>query len=223
MTTPTQTAADKSKDVAGVAKDEAQQVTQEAKQQARGLVDEAMTQVDDQSRAQRDRLVEKLRTFSDDLDHMADQGERPGVAADLSREIASRARDLCDQVDGREPRELLDEVRGFARRRPGTFLLGALAAGVVAGRLGRGAKQAHDDGDQQDTTATGYAGPRPTYPAAPPTTGSPTTGSPVAGEAGAYPDTPLEEPGSPTVGSTRTSPGPVADDAWTDEPPRRMP
>jgi hypothetical protein len=32
---------------------------------------------------------------------------------------------------------LLDEVRGFARRKPGTFLLVAAAAGVVAGRLTR--------------------------------------------------------------------------------------
>jgi len=39
-------------------------------------------------------------------------------------------------------------VRGFARRRPGTFLLGALAAGIVAGRLARGAK----DGSSSSTS-----------------------------------------------------------------------
>ena len=100
---------------------------------------EATSQVEDQSRTQRDRIVETLRTFGDDLDKMATQSDG-GMAADLAREGASRARELSSQLDGREPRDLLDDVRSFARRKPGTFLLGALAAGVVAGRLTRGAK-----------------------------------------------------------------------------------
>jgi hypothetical protein len=51
---------------------------------------------------------------------------------------------MASHLDGKEPSELLDDVRQFARRRPGTFLLGALAAGVVVGRLTRGAKAAQD-------------------------------------------------------------------------------
>jgi hypothetical protein len=133
------TAADEGKHVAGVARDEAQKVASEAQSQVSHLLGEATRQVEDQSRTQRDRLVESLRSFGDDLDKMAGQGEG-GMAADLAREGASRARALSSQLDGREPRELLDDVRGFARRKPGAFLLGALAAGVVAGRLTRGAK-----------------------------------------------------------------------------------
>jgi hypothetical protein len=56
--------------------------------------------------------------------------------------MSDRARQVGARLDGREPQELLDDVRGFARRRPGTFLLGSLAAGVLVGRLLRGAKDA---------------------------------------------------------------------------------
>jgi hypothetical protein len=81
---------------------------------------------------------------SQDLDHMAAQSDGSGVAADLVRQVSQRTRSLGEHLDGREPTEILDDVRQFARRRPGTFLLGALAAGVVAGRLARGAKAAKD-------------------------------------------------------------------------------
>jgi hypothetical protein len=54
---------------------------------------------------------------------------------------------LADWLDGREPGQLLDEARNFARRRPGVFLVGALAAGVVAGRMTRGVVAAHTSDD----------------------------------------------------------------------------
>ena len=86
----------------------------------------------DQSRTQRDRIVETLRTFSDDLDGMAEQ--RGGLASDAAREVANRARSFSQQLDGREPAELLDDLRSFARRRPGMFLAGAAISGLVVGR-----------------------------------------------------------------------------------------
>jgi hypothetical protein len=135
------TAADEGRRVAGVAQDEAQRVASEAKFQTQYLLGQATSQVEEQSRTQKDRLVGTLRTLSDDLDQMAGRSEG-GVATDLVREVAGRARGLTSTLDAREPRELLEEVRAYARRRPGTFLVGALLAGVVAGRLTRGAKEA---------------------------------------------------------------------------------
>jgi hypothetical protein len=135
------TAADEGKRVAGVAQGEAQRVASEATSHVQDLLGQATSQVDEQSRTQRDRLVGTLRTFGDDLEHMASQTDG-GLAADVAHQVAGRAHDLSSHLDGREPRELLDELRGFARRRPGTFLVGALVAGVVAGRLTRGAKAA---------------------------------------------------------------------------------
>ena len=108
------------------------------RRQARGVVDDASGQVrgqlDDQGRQQKDRLAGTLATFGDDLGRMADGGS--GLAADLAHELADRTQSLSRHLDGREPTELLDDVRRFARQRPGTFLLGALAAGVVVGRSG---------------------------------------------------------------------------------------
>jgi uncharacterized protein YjbJ (UPF0337 family) len=127
--------------VTGVAKEEAGNVAAEAKDQVVGLLDQARSQVSEQSGVQRDRLVQTLTTLSGDLDHMAEQSDRPGMATDLAREAARRARELGHRLDGREPQQILDDVRTFARRRPGTFLLGALAAGVLAGRLTRGARE----------------------------------------------------------------------------------
>jgi hypothetical protein len=150
------TAADESKHVAGVAQDEAKNVAGEAKNQAMRVVDEAKSQLDDHSRNQRDRLVETMRSFGNDLDRMADQSDG-GMASDLVRQVAGRARDLTDRLDGREPSQILDDVRDMARRRPGAFLLGALAAGVVAGRLARGAKNAQSDDAQSNGSDAGYA------------------------------------------------------------------
>src|SRR4029077_10670527 len=56
----------------------------------------------------------------------------------------------------RDPGALLDEVRSFARRKPGTYLAIALGAGVLAGRLTRGLTAPADD------TPSGTTGPTST-------------------------------------------------------------
>lgn len=172
------TAADETKHVAGVATEEAKKVAAEAKDHARGLLDDALGQVDEQSRTQRDRLVGTLGSFSSDLDQMARSSDTTGLAADVARQVADRARSLGDHLDGREPADLVDDVRSFARRRPGVFLLGALAAGVVAGRLARGAKEANDNASSGPTPSPT---PDPTSQTPPPTpapTGFATVGQP---------------------------------------------
>lgn len=191
------TAANEGAHVAGVARDEAQRVAAEAKSQASSLISETVSQVEDHSRTQRDRLVETLRGLGDDLDQMASQNSG-GMAADLAREGASRARSVSSRLDGREPRELLDDVRAFARRKPGTFLLGALAAGVVAGRLTRGAKDGSDTAGTSTATDTSASGSLdPVYPAYP---GDPATA--------AHPTTIVETgPTNPAVGETTISGG----------------
>lgn len=207
------TAADEGQHVAGVAKDETQRVAAEARHQAQNLMGDAKAQIDDQSRTQRDRLVSTLRTLSDDLEQMASRGERPGMATDAARQVADKARQLSTQLDGREPSELLDEVRRFARRKPGTFLFGAVAAGMLAGRLTRGAKDAQSSGHGsapaewpvRETTLAGtdYTGVAPageTYPVADPGY-SPGVASPAPA---------VPRPGAP--GSVTPANEPFADD-----------
>jgi hypothetical protein len=219
------TAKDEGQHVAGVAQGEAQKVASEARAQARDLIGQATSQVEDQSRTQRDRLVELLRSVGDDLEQMADNSQ--GTASDLVHEVAGRVKSVSSRVDGREPRELLDDVRGFARRKPGTFLLSALAAGVVAGRLTRGAKDAQSSGgsgsgydaDYQAGYASGYSGTTAPTGSVPDGYGT-ATGTPLAGTgtpstAPAYPDgsfddatgvDPLPNPAGSVAGET----------TWTD-------
>jgi hypothetical protein len=187
----TATAAEEGKRVGGVGAEEIQNVASEAKDQARNLVNEAMGQVSEQTGTQRDRLVGTLQSLSSDLDQMASSSDRPGLASELARQGAERARALSLRLDGRDPSDLLEEVRSFARRRPGMFLLGALAAGVVVGRLVRGAKQGADSGDT-------YASPTTTRSPYLPSQYAPTgvgydeagAGDPFAGPSGAVVDYP---------------------------------
>lgn len=144
-------AAQQSKHVAGVAQNEAARVASEASDQLRGLVQQATSEVEQQSREQKDRLAEKVHTFADDLDSMHSGSQSSGLASQAVQQVAGQARDLATRLEGREPQELLEDVRRFARRRPGTFLLGALAAGIVAGRLTRAGKAAQDGGPGDGT------------------------------------------------------------------------
>lgn len=214
------TAADQSKHVAGVAQDEAKNVASEAKTQLHGLLDQTTREVEDQSRNQKNQLAETMRTFGDDLDNMASQGQ-DGMAANLAREVAQRAHSFSSQLENKEPRDLLNDVRDYARRKPGTFLFGALAAGVVAGRLTRGAKAAHDDnsgGARMSSTGSQTYAADVTSPGAPMTTGlaapssGPATGTtPGAGTAAGRPLAGTGSPddlGVPPTGDPLTDPLP---------------
>ena len=166
-------AADEGKRVAGVAQEEVKNVAAEAQNQVRGLLAEATAQIDEQSKAQKSRLVDTVRSFGDDLASMRSEGQQDGVAAQVVQQVAGQARSLASHLDDRNPSELLDDVRSFARRRPGTFLLGAITAGVVVGRVTRGARAA------QDQPSAAGAEPTPAHPGSVAETG---VVSPVAGQ-----------------------------------------
>ena len=118
------TASEEAGRVAEVAKGQAQQVASEIGTQARDLVGELKTQVHDQSVTQRDRLVDNLRRFGDDLDGMRQSSSSSGLATDLTGMLASKAREVSTFLSDHEPGDLIEEVRQFARQRPGTFLAG---------------------------------------------------------------------------------------------------
>ena len=196
------TAADEGKHVAAVVGEEAQNVADQAKDQVRQLLDETFGQVNEQSRTQLDRLVGALKGVSTDLQSMASSADS-GLATQLTQQVAERARSLSTHLDGREPSDVLDDVRQFARHRPAVFLLGALSAGVVVGRLARGAKQAHG----QDTSSSATTG-TPTNG----TSGAPSYGQPVI----AAPSPPVE-PTYPATGGVGTMPAPPLADELGEE------
>ena len=134
-----QDAKESTKSVASTAASEAKDVAHEARTQLRQLFDQLTGEATDQASGQTQRAVQGLRSLGSELSGMAEsqQGES-GLAADLARQGASRLDAAASWLEGREPGEILDEVRSFARRRPGTFIAGAAILGLVGGRLTRG-------------------------------------------------------------------------------------
>jgi len=130
------TAQDQLKDVTHEAAEQAKAVVADAKRQTRRLVDESRQQLTTQAQEQTTRLAGGVRDVGQQLQGMARGTAAPqGIVADLATQAADMATQLADTLEQRRPEELLDELRGLARRRPGAFLLGAMGAGLLVGRL----------------------------------------------------------------------------------------
>ncbi len=105
-----------------------------------------------QAQVQQDRVATGLRALGDQLSSMAHTSQDKGVATDLAAQAAEKAHQFAGWLEQRDPGSVLDEVRAFARHRPGAFLAIALGAGVVTGRLVRGLTA-----DPDTTSPTGSA------------------------------------------------------------------
>jgi len=131
------TARDSAQIVAETAKTEAANVASEVKASTKDLLAQARMDLTHQAGAQQQKVADGLRSVSNELQAMAQASDHPGVASDLVRQAAERSSSVASWLDSRDPGSLLDEVKTFARQRPGTFLLLAAGAGVLAGRLSR--------------------------------------------------------------------------------------
>jgi hypothetical protein len=134
-----QTASQSGKQVAGAAAEQGRRIADEAAQQARNLLDDARQQVSRQAGDQQHKAAESLRALGDELATMADGSHDQGLGSQLVRQASDQVQQVASWLSDSEPGSVLDDVRGFAQRRPGTFLLAAAAAGLLAGRLTRGA------------------------------------------------------------------------------------
>ncbi|MBT2519155.1 hypothetical protein J7E29_17065 [Streptomyces sp. ISL-90] len=123
--------------VADVAKEETKSVAFETRRQARQLADQAGSELRDQAAVQQQRVASGLRAVGGQFSQMAESSTESGYATDLVRQAGSSADDVARWLEARDPGSLLEEVKGFARRRPGVFLAIALGAGVIAGRMTR--------------------------------------------------------------------------------------
>jgi hypothetical protein len=160
------------------AKDEAKTVVYEAKNQAKNLYAQTKNELRDQAGAQQQKAAAGLRTVSDELRSLAN-GETPqssGIATDLVREASTRISGVASWIGDRDPAELLDEVKRYARRRPGVFIGLAAVAGIVAGRLARALTEHNADEKADQERISQSAGYRPAPPV------PPTSYAGVAGE-----------------------------------------
>jgi hypothetical protein len=103
--------------VAGTAASEAKVVVAEARSQMMVLLHQLRGEATDQASAQSDRDVPGLRALGDELRQMASSSGQNGLATDLARQAADRVHSVAGWLDERQPTEVLDKVRHFARRR----------------------------------------------------------------------------------------------------------
>ncbi|WP_314427246.1 hypothetical protein [uncultured Microbacterium sp.] len=183
----TNTAAEQAKDVLGTAAHEAASVAGEAKAQAKDLFAQTQREFSEQARTQQQRVAEGLRSISDELGSMSSSSSGTGIAADLVHQVSSRLSAASTWLGDRDPAAVLAEVKRFARRKPGTFILAAAVVGVVAGRLTRAlASSASDEKSATPALATTVPAPAPVevHP-------DPAVPVPVGSTAGAPASTPL--------------------------------
>ncbi|MGY1602520.1 hypothetical protein [Geodermatophilus sp. SYSU D00815] len=170
-----QTAQQAGGQVVSTAADQAKEVVGETQRQAKDLLQQGRSQLKDQTIAQQQKAAQGLSSLAQEMRGLADGSSQgaPGPARDLLQQAAGFVENFSDRLQNREPADLLEEVRNFARRKPGTFLIGAALLGVAAGRLTSGVKAAHTDsgssGGQHRVADTGYTSnyvdPTPSYSA----------------------------------------------------------
>lgn len=163
-------AAEKSGELVRSAKEDARQiaasvwarggdVTEQLSTQGRSLVEETRAQIQAQARTGTQRTAGTLRQFGEQAQALAEG--RPQDAPQLSEYVwkmadgcygaADRIYGLADEIEERGFSGVLSDVQSFAKRRPGTFLLGAVALGFGVGRLVKA--NAEDESDDQDELA----------------------------------------------------------------------
>ena len=155
---------DAAKNVAGTAASEAKSVAAEASSQAKDLLGTVTSEVKSQAGAQQGKVTDGLRGISDELRSMAEKSDN-GMVSGLVQQASDRGHTAADWLEGRDASEVLEDVKAFARRKPGTFLALAAGAGLVVGRLTRGAvanrssdSSAGSARPTQDTARTASAG-----------------------------------------------------------------
>lgn len=144
------TAVSAGKDVAATAKSEAANVAQEAKTQAKGLLGGVTTELKSQASSQQQKVASTVHSLAKELGSMASNSSESGPLTDLAQQGSRRIGEIGHWIENREPSDLLQEVKSFARRRPLAFLGISFGLGLLAGRITRGAVAANTELDSPD-------------------------------------------------------------------------
>ncbi|MDQ3305272.1 MAG: NAD(P)/FAD-dependent oxidoreductase [Actinomycetota bacterium] len=126
--------------MADTSREQVAQVAQELSDQARYLLDETKAQLQDQAQAQSERLAEALHRLGEEAQALAEgRADDAPTLRDYVRKAADKLEEIADDLESESAEGLLEDVQTLARRRPGLYLVGAGAAGLVVGRLVRNA------------------------------------------------------------------------------------
>ncbi|MDX8029169.1 hypothetical protein SK803_03055 [Lentzea sp. BCCO 10_0856] len=188
--------------------DQASHVTREAASQARRVVGDVRERVAAEAEQQATRVSKQLGRLADELGEMAGSAPSGSMSAGAIQSAADTSRQAARFLDERGAQGLLDSARDYARRKPGTFLLGAAVAGFLVGRVAKSAAGGSQGqggpgsqgrvvpvaSERTDVASEYGQPPTPSYEQQPPT---PAYGAPL---------TPSASPAAPSAGVPHVEP-----------------
>ena len=141
------------------AKQQSQQLAQQARQQASNLASRGTEQAKSQLANQKHNASQRLTPVQSALRETAQQlrNQGQGQVGDYAERAADQVERFSTYLRQTEVDEIMEEVRGFARRRPGLFLGSAAAVGFFATRFLKSSSEeasSAGDGDFSATTPT---------------------------------------------------------------------
>lgn len=128
-----------------------QPITEELKQDANSLKQSVGKQAEQQAVKGRDQAVSTAKATGSAFETAADELRRdenaPDWLASMLTSVSGQVQQMASELEGKEPREMMDTVRRFGRDNPGTFLASMGAVGFAAGRYLRAGAEQHNDVD----------------------------------------------------------------------------
>ncbi len=156
-------------EVRSTAREQVGQVAHEATGQAKHVVHDMRERVASEAEEQARRVSRQIDRIADELGSMADGSGPDSLTAGALRQVSDAGRQAARYLDERGARGLLDSAQDFARRKPGTFLIGAAVAGFLVARAAKSMSSADQSQSRQPQPQRGYTDQTPTTPVTTPT------------------------------------------------------
>ena len=139
-------AADAAREVGAQATDQVKAVAGEARDQFGQLLGKTQDELRGRAQEQSDRAASALRTLAGQLNALSEgRSDDAGPLADYLSEAQGKVEQFAERLSARGPHGVLEDLAGFARRKPAVFLLLAGGAGFAVGRITRSGVAARKD------------------------------------------------------------------------------
>jgi len=153
------TAKEGGKDVVGEVTEKTAEVASTAKGEIQRLMDQASTEVRNVGRERGEQLAGRLDTLVQQMRALREgRVEEAGDLRSWMSQAEQRMQHYASTLRDRGPDGVLEDVRRFARRRPGAFLLAAGATGFAVGRAVRAGAMSSHNSEPQGMTGYGSNG-----------------------------------------------------------------
>jgi hypothetical protein len=143
------------REVAGEVGEQAKAVASEAKRQLDQVVTQGREEVRQQMDQRNAQMAEQLRTLSQQFSALA-QGNtsEAGPLLGYVNDAQTQVQRLAMRLESGGPQGVVDDISRFARRRPGLFLISAMGAGFLTGRVLRAGAAVRQDSANDEAGMT---------------------------------------------------------------------